>query len=103
MVRRPRTRRSSLVRALTRALLLVARVLGAGSFLLLFLDDEMLAGDFLAFSLGLGLGLVPRVFLLLALLRLVLLLGLDLVGHDAERGLFLGLFAFHRLALTRIQ
>ena len=88
---------------LDRALLLVARVLGAGSFLLLFLDDEMLAGDFLAFAPGLGLGLVPRVFLLLALLRLVLLLGLDLVGHDAERGLFLGLFALHRLALTRFS
>ena len=65
------------------ALFLVARLLRAGSFLFLFLDDEMLAGDFLAFAPGLGFGLVPRLLLLLALDRLVVLLGLDLLGDDA--------------------
>ena len=85
------------------ALLLVARLLRAGSFLLLFLDDEMLAGDFLALAPRLGFGLVPRLLLLLALERLVVLLGLDLLGDDAVRRLFLGLLALDRLALPRFS
>ena len=103
MVRRPRTRRSSLVRALTgRSFLWRASwVRGASSSS--SLTTRCLRATSSPFRLASASASCRASSFFWRSCASSCSLRLDLVGHDAERGLFLGLFAFHRLALTRFS
>ncbi len=79
----------------------MARLRRAGGFLFLFLDDDVLAGGFLALAARLGLGLKPVRLLLLTLDRLLVLFRALVVRDYSGLGVQLCFLALLGLAVPR--